>query len=83
MEEAQREGKGWRKCNRRCVQIQWKEEESNYKKVKKMKCNGEVASSARGKEAKREGKGQRKCNHRCVLIGRRRDFCFVFVFCRE
>ena len=35
--EAKREGKGWSKCNHRCVQIKWEEEESSYKKVKLMK----------------------------------------------
>ena len=35
--EVKREGKGWRKCNHRCVQIKWEEEESSYKKEKMMK----------------------------------------------
>ena len=35
--EVKREGKGWRKCNHRCVQIKWEEEESSYKKEKMTK----------------------------------------------
>ena len=35
--EAKRERKGWKKCNRRCVQTKWEEKESSYKKEKMMK----------------------------------------------
>ena len=35
--EAKREGKGWRKCHRRCVQIKWEEKEPSYKEEKMIK----------------------------------------------
>ena len=43
--------------------IKQEEEGSNYKRQKKMKCNGEVERSRGGKEAKKEEKCYSKCNH--------------------